>query len=91
MKAAVLMMPKRRETAMVPDYITGLVDEEFRHGDPRSIEYRTGMLDCLRARLHGVPLPRRYQVGTCQFDAWDAGISHGWAIYRRLAYGPASG
>jgi hypothetical protein len=70
---------------MAPDdEITRLVAAELRTADPRSREYRHGMEDCLRTRLHGTPAPLRYKLGTAAADAWFAGHDQGWALYRRM-------
>jgi hypothetical protein len=73
---------------MVPeDEATRLVAEELCYADPRSSVYWEGMADALRGRMGGVPLPRPYRPGMVEFDARQAGIEHGLAIYRRLTSG----
>lgn len=68
-----------------------LVDDELSTGDPRSMEYRQGVLDAIRFRLGGIPIPRRYQVGTAQADAYFAGIERGHALWRMRQKRPEAG
>lgn len=48
---------------------------------PRSLEYKAGVLACLRARLEDCTSPPPYADGTTQSDAWFAGWDEGraWA------------
>jgi hypothetical protein len=51
--------------------------------DSRSVEYKKGALAALRYRLEGAPSPVcPYSVGTCQADAWWAGMNEGHALFR---------
>lgn len=51
--------------------------------EPRSPEYRAGVLEALRYRLGEIPHPRRpYQIGSVQADAWPSGLDEGNAIAR---------
>jgi hypothetical protein len=59
-----------------------LVDDELSKGDPRSMEYRQGVIDVIRFRLGGTPIPRRYPAGTAQADAHFAGMERGHALWR---------
>ena len=83
MKPARAAICPNKTDAVREDEPTRLVREELRHADPRSTPYREGMTDGLRARLEGAPLPRPYRVGSAEFDAHQAGIEHGIALYRR--------
>jgi hypothetical protein len=61
------------------------VDKELSMGDPRSLEYRHGMIDILMFREHLAPFPSHpYQLGTAQSDAYSAGVERGHALWRRL-------
>ena len=64
--------------------IEALVEKEMRHGDPRSREYRLGAVDLICRRALGTPLPRRYQMGTVEADAYYAGVDRGWLIWKKL-------
>lgn len=59
-----------------------IVDDALAKGDPRSTEYRLGMLDALRFRMNGTPIPKRYAPGTAASDAYFAGNEHGHALWR---------
>jgi hypothetical protein len=65
--------------------IAKMVDDELRIGDPRSPEYRLGMIDLLQRRYNGLPFTGRYRPGTVQFDAYSSGVERGWALYRLRA------
>jgi len=62
------------------------VDKDLAIGDPRSTEYRNGMLDAYAHRELRIPIPRplRYKLGTSQADAYFAGNERGHALWRRL-------
>ena len=46
--------------------------------DPRSTEYKLGVLAALRYRLDGKPMQAcPYRAGTAQSDAWHAGAEEG--------------
>lgn len=51
--------------------------------DPRSTEYRAGVMAALRYRVDGIAITRPYAAGTAQDDAFDAGQVEGHAIWRR--------
>lgn len=62
-----------------------LFDRAFRPGrEPRSPEYRAGVLYILCSKLGEIP-PQRcpYQPGTCQADAWLSGTDEGHHIYNQ--------
>jgi len=64
-----------------------LVAKAIEHGDPRSPEYQAGMLDVLRFRINGVPIPQRYTratIATAQADAYFAGNERGHRLWRQL-------
>lgn len=60
-----------------------MVDAELASGSPRSIEYRIGMLDVLRYRLEGIRIPKLYELGTAQSDAYFAGNERGHVLWRQ--------
>lgn len=66
--------------------VTEPVDQDLAIGDPRSPEYRNGVLNAYAFREMRVPIPHppRYKVGTAQFDAYFSGIERGHALWRRL-------
>lgn len=53
--------------------------------DPRSMEYRAGVLAALQFRLAGHAITRPYSAGTAADDAFDAGMAEGHAIWRAAA------
>ena len=60
-----------------------LFDQAFSQiRDPRSDEYRQGALAVLKMRCEGKAIPRRYPVGSVQFDAFCAGCDEGHRIWR---------
>lgn len=63
-----------------------LFDEAFsRPREPRSPEYRRGVLDALRYRFgltETLRLPEAFETGTAAADAWFAGIEEGHARWR---------
>jgi len=61
------------------------VDRELSIGDPRSPEYRQGMLNILAFREQLAAFPSHpYPLGTAQSDAYSAGVERGHALFRRL-------
>ena len=62
------------------------VDKRLAIGDPRSPEYRNGMLDAYAFRELRIPIPKpcRYRPGTAQNDAYYAGNERGHALWREL-------
>lgn len=50
--------------------------------DPRSDEYKAGVLAALNYRIDGVAIPRLFKPGTAQDDAYYAGISAGHSRWR---------
>lgn len=58
--------------------------------DPRSAEYRTGVLAALQFRLAGHAITRPYSAGTAADDAFDAGMVEGHALWRRAQEGGAA-
>lgn len=65
--------------AYTPETIT---DAALRYGDPRSTEYRAGLLDVLNFKMRGVPIHCPHRAGTAQFDAYFAGNARGFDVYR---------
>jgi len=71
------------------DDVEALVDRELRKGAARSQEYRLGLLDLLRYRVEGIPLPtKRFELGTAQADAYWAGSEHGVYLWREMKENP---
>jgi hypothetical protein len=68
-----------------------MVDAELAPGGPRSSEYRLGMVDVLRYRLEGTRIPKRFELGTVQADAYYAGNERGHAYWRSLAPATSKG
>jgi hypothetical protein len=72
----------------MPDVIRAqmerIADWELRIGDPRSREYRLGIVDCLCRRTADASVPRRYQMGTAQDDAYWAGHERGWKVWNTI-------
>jgi hypothetical protein len=64
--------------------IEKIVDAALAHGDRRSPEYRRGVLDVIKYRMHGVRIRAPYQLGTSQADAYFAGNDRGHALWRAL-------
>ncbi|MBE0574784.1 MAG: hypothetical protein IH613_02710 [Desulfuromonadales bacterium] len=50
--------------------------------EPRSEEYRRGVLAALEFRCEAVPIPRLYRVGSVQFDAFISGVDEGHRRWR---------
>jgi hypothetical protein len=61
-----------------------IADEALRYGDPRSPEYRLGVIDCLCRRTIGHAAPLPFRMGTCQADAYWAGYDRGWAVWNKI-------
>lgn len=61
-----------------------IADAALAHGDPRSREYRAGLLDVLKFKLQGDRIECPYRAGTAQFDAYFAGNDRGFAEWRKL-------
>ncbi|MDY0011312.1 MAG: hypothetical protein RBS40_00290 [Rhodocyclaceae bacterium] len=59
-----------------------IVDAALARGDRRSPEYRLGMLDVLKYRMHGARIQVPFQLGTSQADAYFAGNDRGHALWR---------
>jgi len=70
--------------SMTEREIAVAVDEELSHGDKRSLVYRQGMVDVLRLKFHGTPLPTPYRPGSVEFDAYYSGNERGHQLYRLL-------
>ncbi len=64
-----------------------IADKVLAHGDKRSQEYRLGMIDVLRFRLHGKRIHCPYTAGTPQFDAYFAGNDRGHFQWRLMVDG----
>lgn len=50
--------------------------------DPRSDEYKAGVLAVLRFRIDGQKIPHPYAMGTAQADAFYAGTDEGHRLWR---------
>lgn len=50
--------------------------------DPRSPEYKAGVLSALQYRFDGKKTKSPYAPGTVQFDAWNAGLNEGHSLWR---------
>ena len=61
-----------------------IVDSALAIGDPRSPEYRRGMLDVIRYRLEGAWIVVPYRLGTAQADAYFAGNDRGHMVARGI-------
>lgn len=61
-----------------------IADDVLRHGDPRSPEYRLGMIDCLCWRTVGVETPHRFRMGTAQADAYWSGFDRGRGVWEKI-------
>lgn len=69
----------------IREHVINPVDTELSVGDPRSPEYRRGMLAILAFREQLAPFPAHpYPLGTAQSDAYFAGVERGHALFRRL-------
>jgi len=91
-----VMIPPGRTTHLPPppppaqskslrEHVIDPVDKELSIGDPRSHEYRQGMLDVLAFREQVAPFPSHpYRLGTAQSDAYSAGVDRGHSLFRRL-------
>lgn len=64
-----------------------IADKVLAHGDKRSSEYRLGLIDVLRFRLHGKRIHCPYAAGTSQFDAYFAGNDRGHFQWRLMVDG----
>lgn len=64
-----------------------IADKVLAHGDKRSSEYRLGLIDVLRFRLHGKRIQCPYAAGTPQFDAYFAGNDRGHFQWRLMVDG----
>lgn len=51
--------------------------------DPRSPSYKAGVRAALQFRIEGRRIPKLYDPGTAEDDAYYAGIAEGHAIWRR--------
>lgn len=52
--------------------------------DPRSDEYKAGVVAVLRYRLDAQPMTRcPHPLGTAAADAWFSGVDEGHSIFRR--------
>ena len=61
-----------------------LVDTELENLEPRSKEYRIGMLHLLNYRMRSIHIVVPYKPGTAAFDAYFAGNEHGHRLWHRL-------
>lgn len=60
-----------------------LFEEAFKGPrDPRSDEYRCGVLAALRFRCEGLRIGLPYRVGTAQADAFFSGVDEGHRLWR---------
>lgn len=51
--------------------------------DPRSPAYKAGVRAALQFRIEARRIPKLYEPGTAEDDAYYAGIAEGHAIWRR--------
>lgn len=65
--------------AYTPESITAAT---LATGTKRSAEYRAGLLDVLKFKMRGERIECPYRPGTAQFDAYFAGNTRGFAVYR---------
>lgn len=56
--------------------VEAVMANRFRIGSPRSQEYRQGFRDRLVQLRDGGRVESRWAGGTCQADAWYAGLNH---------------
>ena len=81
--------PTLSASAPAPSPTTGLsADQLFNAAfavprDPRSPAYKAGVRAALQFRIEGRRIPRLYEPGTAEDDAYYAGITEGHAIWRR--------
>lgn len=61
-----------------------IADEVLQYGDPRSSEYRLGVIDCLCRRTIGALPPHRFHMGTAQADAYWSGFDRGRIIWEKI-------
>lgn len=60
-----------------------IFDRAFsRPRDPRSAEYKAGVMAALRFRIEGTKINRPYRIGTAAADAFFSGISEGHSLWR---------
>lgn len=50
--------------------------------DPRSQQYKNGVRAALAFRIEGRRIPKLYEAGTADDDAFHAGVQEGHAIWR---------
>lgn len=62
-----------------------IVAAELSICQPKSQEYRQGMLDFVIYKLSGQDSPLRFLEGTCQFEAYQAGYDHSEDLLYKLA------
>lgn len=68
---------------MSEDLAHALFEGAFsRQREPRSREYKNGVLAALRFRLNNGPIKCPYKSGTADADAYHAGIDEGHRIWR---------
>lgn len=65
--------------AYTPESITAAT---LAMGTHRSAEYRAGLLDVLKFKMRGERIHCPYREGTASFDAYFAGNTRGFAVYR---------
>jgi hypothetical protein len=58
-----------------------IADRALRNGDPRSPEYRLGLVDCLCRRAIDMTIQRHQRMGAAQADAYWAGYERGWTVW----------
>jgi hypothetical protein len=71
-------MPAQKIEKKLSDFIETL----YRHADPRSPEYKRGLIDVLNFRIFGTEICCPFQAGTTHFDAYFAGNHHGHFLWR---------
>lgn len=72
------------EAPAVESAIDRLMSTTFCPGrDPRSDEYKAGARAVLMFLLEGAPMPRPFEMGTAQADAFYAGVDEGRGVWSR--------
>lgn len=67
---------------MTPEQILEQAFDPAKFRDPRSPEYKAGVLAALKFRLQGHPITLPYPVGTAQADAFFSGLDEGHRLAR---------
>jgi len=74
---------KRDHFVQIGAIATDLFDKAFNvPRDPRSLAYKNGVRAALAYRVEHLSIPRLYEPGTAEDDAYHAGVQEGHAIWR---------